>query len=131
MESRLTFSSGTRWENEFCYSRGVRVGNMIYISGTTSVRDGEIISEGNVAGQARECFKIIEECLRKLGASLTDVVRTRMYVKDITHSKDVGLIHAEVFKGINPAATMIEVNRLINEKLLIEIEVDAMLIDKH
>lgn len=128
MKSRATISSGTKWETEFCYSRGVRVGEKIFISGTTAVRNGEVISEGDVAGQAREAMRIIEESLGKLGGTLGDVVRTRMYVTDITHSREIGKVHAEFFKGINPAATMVEVSRLINEKILIEIEVDAILV---
>lgn len=127
MESRLAISSGTKWEDEFCYSRGIRVGEMIFISGTTATRDGVVVSEGDVAGQARECFRIIGESLEKLGGSLADVVRTRMYVTDISQSREVGEVHAEFFKGINPAATLVEVSRLIDEKVLVEIEVDAIM----
>lgn len=127
MESRETISSGTAWEDQFGYSRGVKVGKMILISGTTAVRKGEVVSEGDIGGQTTECLRIIEESLHKLGGSLADVVRTRMYLTDIAQSEAVGKIHAEFFRGINPAATMVEVNRLINEKLMIEIEVDAIL----
>lgn len=127
MGARINHSSDTKWEAEFSYSRGVRVGESIFISGTTSVRNGEIVGEGDIKTQAVECFRIIEETIKKLGGTLADVVRTRMYVTDITQSEAVGKAHSLFFKGIDPAATMVEVSRLINEGLLVEIEADAII----
>ena len=128
MQDREFTSSGTKWEDDFCYSRGVRVANHIFISGTTSVRNGEVIGRGNVEIQVRECLNIIKEAIEKLGGSLSDVVRTRMFVKDIKQSSIIGKVHSEFFKGINPAATMVEINHLINDDLLIEVEADAVIV---
>lgn len=126
MGSRRNYSSGTKWENEFSYSRGVRYGDRIIISGTTSIRDGHVIGENDIATQARVCLEIIKESVGKLGGSLGDVVRTRMFLTDIGKSAEVGRIHSEFFRGICPAATMVEVNRLIDDRLMIEIEAEAM-----
>lgn len=127
MQNRERFNSGTEWEKNVGYSRAVKAGNFIFVSGTTSVRNGKVIGAGNIELQARTCLEIIRESLEKLGGSLSDVVRTRMFVRDIGQSSAVGKVHYEFFKGITPAATMVEVNRLIDEELLIEIEADAQL----
>ena len=108
----------------------MRAGEFIFVSGTTSVRDGKVVGSGDIELQARTCFEIIRESLEKLGGSLSDVVRTRMLVTDISKSSVVGKVHHEFFKEVNPAATMVEVNRLINEELLIEIEADAVIAHK-
>ncbi len=128
MQGRDLTSSGTKRESDFCYGRGVRVANHIFISGTTSVRNGEVVGSESVEIQIRECLNIIKEAIEKLGGSLSDVVRTRMFVKDINQSSIIGKVHSEFFKDINPAATMVEINRLINDELLIEVEADAVIV---
>ena len=130
MSFRENYSSGTKWEKEFGYSRGVRAGDLIFISGTTSVRNGEIVGEGNIAKQTRTCLEIIKESVEKLGGALSDVVRTRMYVADIGQSAAIGAVYSEFFSGICPAATMLKVSGLIYDKLLIEIEADAVISGK-
>ncbi|HUZ60035.1 MAG TPA: RidA family protein [Hanamia sp.] len=128
MESKKQlFSSGAKWENKVGYSRAVKVGNVIEISGTTSV-DGDIITgKGNIYEQAVFIFQKIEKVLIEAGSSLNDVVRTRMYVTDISKWEEVGKAHSLFFKDIKPATTMIEVSKLINDELLIEIEVTAIM----
>ncbi|MEO6906237.1 MAG: RidA family protein [Ginsengibacter sp.] len=121
-------SSGVKWENIIGYSRAVIVGNLIEISGTTAVDGENIIGKGDVYLQATFIFKKIEKILIKAGSSLKDVVRTRMYVTDISKWEEAGKAHALFFKEIKPATTMIEVSRLINKDLLIEIEVSAVII---
>lgn len=126
--SRQTFSSGTPWEKSVAYSRAVRVGNMIFVSGTTaSNEDGSTVAPGDAYQQALFSLRKIEQSLNALGAKLSDVVRTRMFVTDITQWEHVGRAHGEVFAGINPAAAMVEVSRLINPDHLVEIEVDAVI----
>ncbi|EQD37380.1 Endoribonuclease L-PSP [mine drainage metagenome] len=100
---------------------------MIFISGTTSVRDGKVVGKGDIVAQTRESLEIIKESIERLGGTKSDIVRTRMFVTDISKGNLIGKIHGEFFKGINPAATMVEVKRLINDDLLIEIEADAIL----
>ena len=128
MQDRELLSSGTVWEEDFCYSRGVRVINHIFISGKTAVRNGEVVGSGSVEIQTRECLNIIKEAIEKLCGSLSDVVRTRMFVKDIKQSNIIGKVHSEFFKDIKPAATMVEINSLINDELLIEIEAVAVIV---
>ena len=125
---RINISSGTKWEKEVGYSRAVKTGNMIFVSGTTSVNEkGEIHGLGNAYEQAKFIFKKIESSLKETGASLKDVVRTRMYVVDIQIWEDVGRAHGEVFGKIKPAATLVQVTSLIEPDLLVEIEADAVI----
>ena len=120
-------SSGSPWEDIVGYSRAVRVGSCIEVAGTTAM-DGEVlIGKGDVYAQTRFIFQKIEKVLIEAGASMNDVVRTRMYVTDISQWEAAGKAHAEFFSKIKPAATMVEVSRLINDDLLIEIEVTAIL----
>lgn len=127
MNPKKLFNSGTQWEDLVGYSRAVKVGNVIEVSGTTAV-DGEIIiGKGDVYAQAVFIFQKIEKVLIEAGGSLKDVVRTRMYVADISKWEEIGKAHAQFFKNIKPATSMIEVNRLINKELLIEIEVSAVI----
>ena len=127
MNQKKLFSSGTKWEGIVGYSRAVKVGNVIEVSGTTAV-DGEIIiGKGDVYAQAVFIFQKIEKVLTEAGSSLKDVVRTRMYVIDISKWEEIGKAHALFFKNIKPATSMIEVNRLIDKELLIEIEVSAVI----
>jgi enamine deaminase RidA (YjgF/YER057c/UK114 family) len=119
-------SSGAVWENIVGYSRAVRVGNLIEVSGTTAV-DGEIIiGKDDMYAQAFFIFQKIEKTLLEAGSNLQEVIRTRMYVTDISKWEEAGKAHALFFKEIKPATTMIEVNRLIDKELLIEIEVTAI-----
>jgi len=126
--SRQHVSTNTPWEQAVAYSRAVRVGPHIYVSGTTaSDETGATIAPGDAYTQAAYILNKIEAALTQLGASLSDVVRTRMFVTDITRSKEFGRAHGEAFSGINPAATMVQVTRLINPDHLIEIEADAII----
>lgn len=130
MYKRQNISSGATWEATVGYSRAVKVGSFIYVSGTTAVGDnGEIVGEGDVYAQTKRIFEIIEKALIEAGASLEHVVRTRMFITDITQWEQAGKAHGEIFGDIRPAATMVEVQALIDPRLLIEIEVDAVLTD--
>lgn len=125
---RVNITSGTAWESKIGYSRAVKVGNQVFVSGTTGVnKHGEVVGKGDVYLQAKQCFQNIEKALRKSGASLEDVVRTRTFITDIEKWEDFGKAHQEYFGEITPAATLVEVSRLINPDLLIEIEVDALI----
>jgi enamine deaminase RidA (YjgF/YER057c/UK114 family) len=126
MSQRKNISSDSPWENKVGYSRAVRIGNIIEVSGTTSA-DGDKIIGDNVYDQSKFIFQKIEACLQKAGASMKDVIRTRMFITDISKWEEAGKAHAEFFSSIKPAATMVEVSRLIDTKLLIEIEVTAVL----
>ena len=123
---RKNINSGSPWEEIVGYSRAVRIGNIIEVAGTTAMDGDELIGKGDVYAQTIFIFKKIEKALHEAGASLTDVVRTRMFVTDIARWEDVGKAHAEFFKEIKPVATMVEVSKLINDDLLIEIEATAI-----
>lgn len=126
--SRQLISSGTPWEASVGYSRAVRVGNLIFVSGTTaSDEDGQTVSVGDAYGQTQFILRKIESALREAGAELTDVVRTRLFVTDIDRWEEIGNAHGEFFSTIRPAATMVEVSRLINSDHLVEVEVDAVI----
>jgi enamine deaminase RidA (YjgF/YER057c/UK114 family) len=119
--------SGTHWERSVGYCRAVRVGQHVYVSGTTaSDEDGNTVAAGRPYEQAKYILAKIETALTQLGARMSDVVRTRMFVTDIRLWEEFGRAHGEVFGDITPAATMVEVQRLINSEHLIEIEVDAV-----
>jgi enamine deaminase RidA (YjgF/YER057c/UK114 family) len=126
-ENKLLISSDSPWEDVVGYSRAVKVGNLIEVSGTTAVDGEKVMGKGDVYKQAVFIFQKIEKVLEEAGSSLKDVIRTRMYVADIAKWKDVGKAHSLFFKEIRPSTTMIEVSRLINDQLLIEIEVTAMI----
>jgi enamine deaminase RidA (YjgF/YER057c/UK114 family) len=128
MDKRINISSGAKWENIVGYSRAVRVGNIIEVAGTTAVDDrGEIVGLNSPYEQTKYIILKIEKALKEAGASLQDVVRTRMFVTDISKWEDIGHAHGEFFKDIKPAASMIEVKGLITPGLLIEIEVTAII----
>lgn len=124
---RRYISSGTVWEDRFGYSRAVRVGDIIEVAGTTAVDGDRVIGEGNIYEQAQFIFLKIGQALSEAGGSMADVVRTRMYVTDISQAELVGQAHAEYFADVRPAASMIEVRGFIDPRLLIEIEVTAIL----
>lgn len=124
---RVNISSGAVWEDLVGYSRAVRIGNQIEISGTTSVDGETVMGKGNLYLQTIFIFQKIEKILIEAGASSNDVVRTRMYITDISKWEEAGRAHFEFFKNIKPATSMIEVSRLINPELLIEIEVTAII----
>ena len=123
---RKKISSGSPWEDQVGYSRAVRVGNMIEVAGTTAM-DGDVpVGRGDVYAQTVFIFKKKKKTLQEAGAGMQDVVRTRMFITDISKWEEAGKAHAEFFKDIRPVATMVEVSKLINNDLLIEIEVSAI-----
>jgi enamine deaminase RidA (YjgF/YER057c/UK114 family) len=127
MSKRVNYASGAKWEKIVGYSRAVRKGHLIEISGTVALKDNEIVGEGDPYLQTKRILEIIRESLEALGGSMDDVVRTRIYVTDITNWEAIGRAHGEVFAGIQPATSMVEVSRLIDDKYLVEIEATAML----
>ena len=123
---RKKISSGSPWEDIVGYSRAVRVGNIVEVAGTTAMDGDILIGSGDMYAQTIFVIKKIEKALHEAGASLTDVVRTRMFVTDIARWEEAGKAHGEFFKNIKPVATMVEVSKLINDDLLIEIEATAI-----
>ena len=122
----VRFGSGTPWEAVVGYSRVVVHGDMAWVSGTTATVDGAVVHPGDAAGQTRQALVLVGEALERAGFTLADVVRTRMYVTDISRWEEVGRAHGEVFGDIRPATSMVQVAALIDPAMLVEIEADAV-----
>jgi enamine deaminase RidA (YjgF/YER057c/UK114 family) len=130
MAARMNISSGAPYEPVFGYSRAVKIGNQVFVSGSTAVQpDGSVAGVGDPYVQTVATIQTIERALLQAGASLKDVVRTRMFATDLAHTDAIGKAHGEFFGGIHPASTLVEVSRLVHPDMLIEIEADAVLPD--
>lgn len=128
VQERQKISSGAKWESIVGYSRAVRVGTRIYVTGTTALdADGEIVGIGDAYAQTVQVLKNLEQALNRLGAGLEHIVRTRMFVTDISRWEEYGRAHGEFLRDVMPATTMVEVSALIDKQMLIEIEADAEL----
>lgn len=127
---RTTISSGTEWESRVGYSRAVRVGPTVHVSGTTATDEaGELVGVGDARVQTEQTLTNVESALHRAGAELADVVRTRLFVTDIDRWETIGSVHGEYFGDVRPATSMIEVARLIDDRMLVEVEADAYVVD--
>lgn len=124
---RTHYSSGAPWEDKVGYSRAVRVGNIIEVAGTTAMKDGKLVGEDDAYAQTQCILEIIQEALEGLGANIAHSVRTKIYTTDISQWEAIGRAHGEVFRDIKPASTMVEVSALVDPKMLVEIELTAII----
>lgn len=125
MERKRIFS-GAPWEEKVSYCRAIQAGPFVAVSGTTSMKDGRVFAEGDAYKQALRCLEIIEEALQKLGKDQSNIIRTRMFVTDISRWEEFGKAHGEFFRDHPPATAMLEVKALIAPEMLIEVEADAL-----
>lgn len=129
MIEKQHYFSGTKWEPIVGYSRAIRIGDQVLVTGTTATDEqGEIVGGGDAYAQTVQVIRNIEKALNALGAELKHVVRTRMFVTDIARWEEFGRAHGEFFRDIKPCATMVEVRRLIDDRMLVEIEADAVIL---
>ena len=124
MSERINISSGVMWESKVGYSRAVKIGNIIAVSGTTAIINGEVKGENDYYIQTKTILEKIRTALIEAGAGMEDVIRTRIYVKDISNWEAVGKAHSEFFGKIRPASTMVEISSLVDKKMLVEIEAE-------
>jgi len=129
MSKRINYTSGAKWEDLVGYSRAVQVGNIIEIAGTTAVRDGVVVHKNDPYNQAKTIIEIASETLTKAGASLNDVIRTRMFITNIRDWEEIAKAHGEFFKDIKPATTLVEVSGFVDPDMLVEIEFSVYLAD--
>ena len=128
MSDRVKYSSGSKWEPIVGYSRAIRVGKIVHVSGTTGAdSEGKVVGAGDLGKQAVQALDNIRRALESVGSKLEDVVRTRIYVTDISRWEEVGKAHGAVFKDIRPTTSMLEVKKLISPEILVEIEAEAIL----
>jgi len=123
---RRRVSSGTEWEPKVGYSRAIRAGDTVHVAGTTATDDGEVVAPGDPRRQTEVALEIVADALREAGASVEDVVRTRLFVTDIDDWEAIGRAHGAVFGDVRPAATMVEVDRLIDDDAVVEVEAVAI-----
>lgn len=126
MQDRIKVGTGSIWESTVGYSRVIRVGDRVEVAGTTAMRDGKVIGVGDAYAQTLCILEIIQESLAAVGASMTDVIRTRMYVTDISMWQAIGRAHGQFFSEISPVATMVQVQALIHPDVLVEMEAEAL-----
>jgi len=128
MMKRINIPAGTIWEDVVGYSRAVKVGNIIEVSGTAAVDNGKIVGKGDAYTQTKFILEKIKKTLESLGSGMKDVVRTRIYVTDISKWEEIGKAHGEFFKNIKPATAMVEVKSLIDSEMIVEIEATAIIV---